>query len=240
MHLFNLKLSAAETVLLDGRVSFAAQAVVERAKVTLEIMRDDGLAENEAAMVAAILGAAQEKGRVTHAPVSIRHCPCCNRSDGYYEVRRSTAYKSKGQPDYDKPKLFAAYDLNRGFVVVQHAISLGYCTECGPRILPALLKRLTEMTVAVPQTLSGEPPRYSVHDMMSCSNCNWEGAEISLMANRNGWSHVNRRCPSCDHEDGVFVRDPKINRITGVHVIYDGQEKVFLEPMGLPVKATSA
>lgn len=199
---FTVKLTAAEAVILDGRVSEEAQAVVNRAKDTLALSYS-GLAEKEAAMVAKIISVAREKGRLTYSRKAITSCPCCGRRDGYYVHARTGKYHRRGQPNYNSPKTFMGYGMDEGFVTVQHHISVGYCDQCKPRVDPVLLPLLEGIEADYSKHWAEAPHRFRRFDNRVCTSCGWEGHEGQMRQARtlmgDGWYPAG--CPNCTAEN---------------------------------------
>lgn len=201
---FTVKLTAEEAKLLDGKVGPEAQAVVSRA---IDALTFASLGEKQAAMVATVLDVARTKGRVTYRATVIRSCPCCGRSDGYWPVKRATRWKRKGQPDYDKPKVFGAYDLDCGFVTVQNHISVGFCSTCGPLVEPVIKERLKAIPCETPAYWPDMPQRFRRWDKMKCGSCGWEGHEGQLRPLRTlfGDGFYQGGCPACSAENAPFA-----------------------------------
>ena len=199
---FAIRLTAEEAARLDGHCSPDAQAVVDRAKSVLALA-GCGLSEKEAAMVASIVAVAREKGRLTFATTRITSCPCCGRNDGYFPHQRSGKFHRKGQPNYRAPKTFAGYDLDQGFVIVQHHISVGFCETCRPRIEPVLLPLLSEVRADYPDRWQDAPHRYRRFENKVCTACGWEGHEGQMKPLRTlmGDGHYPGGCPSCPAEN---------------------------------------
>lgn len=210
---FLLSLTAEEAALLDGRVSAAAQSVVERAKEVLALS-SSGLSEKEAAMVAEIVATARSRGRLTFAPRRIEACPCCGRRDGYYPHQRSGKYHRKGEPNYKTPKTFAGYDLDQGFIVMQGHIGVGFCETCRERVEAVLLPLLAGVEAEYPERWHGAPQRFRRFDHKRCTACGWEGHEGEMRQFRTlmGDGAYPGGCPKCPAENlplGRRVIEPR-------------------------------
>ena len=195
-HTISLELTVQEILLLDGQCRPEIQEAVERAKLASTL--SGGLSESEAEMVAKILDVARKNGRLTFVPTTISYCPCCKRNDGYWPVKRATKYKTRGEPDYDKPKLFPAWELDRGFVVVKNHVRAGVCETCRPRVFPVLAERLAGMRAELPKEITGIEPRYKRVAHMACAACGWQGleTEVGLLPAMFGGTYRGQ-CPSC-------------------------------------------
>ena len=206
-----VKLTHEELQLLDGKVSDEAQKVVDQAKVALAVRVGTELTPGEAEMVAKIVAAAKANGKLTFNAVSIKLCPCCGRSDGYWPLKRARRYQRAGEPNYDSPKLFRGYDCNRGFVTMDKHIFTGFCDSCKDRVLPALRPLLTDIKAEMPESLTGVPMLYRKWGNRECAGCGWKGHEGQmgmLPAMMQGMYHG--FCPQCGVENLLFRDSIKI------------------------------
>lgn len=216
---FSVSLNASEAMRLDGHCRPEVQVVVERARDTLALA-GSGLVEKQAAMVARIVATAREKGRLTFTRTLITSCPCCGRRDGYHVYPRAGRYHRKGAPNFSKPKTFMGYDLDRGFVSVQHHISVGFCETCRPQVEPVLVPLLAKVQVDCPTYWEAAPHRWVRHENKVCTACGWEGHEgemrqaLTLM----GDGFYPAGCPSCDAENRPLTR-PVIERRDGFTLV---------------------
>lgn len=231
---FEVKLTASEATLLDGQCRPEVQAVVDRAKDALRLTTA-GLAEREAAMVAKIVAVAREKGRVTFSSAPISRCPCCGRSDGYHPHARTGRYHRKGQPNYKTPKLFTGWDLDRGFVTVQHSIYTGFCASCRPRVEPVLLDALSDVRTDTPDHWTGAPHRYRRFDNMHCKSCDWRGHEGQMRPLRTlmGDGTYPGGCPKCPAEN-TPLGQRRIERAEGFTLV----ERAAASAPPAPTRAT--
>ncbi|HEY9219575.1 MAG TPA: hypothetical protein VIO94_16120 [Phenylobacterium sp.] len=210
---FAVNLTAEEALRLDGACRPDVQAIVDRAKTALQL-RSSGLSEKEGAMVATILTVAKEKGRLTYDRSPITRCPCCGRHDGYHTYSRAGRYHRKGQPNYSAPKTFMGFDLNRGFVTVQHHISVGYCTDCRGRVEAVLLPLLADERVDCPDHWAAAPHRFRRFDNKTCTACGWEGHEGQMRPRRTlmGDGTYPGGCPNCPAENAPLSRAVIVSR----------------------------
>lgn len=226
--LYDAKLSADEMLLLDGRCRPEVQTVVESARRAISL-RSMGLPDGLAKMASAIVDVALTDGRLIYSPTRIRYCPCCGRSDGYWPVARSTRYKTKGRPDYDKPKTFPARELQRRFVVIQHSIYAGFCDRCEPQMLPVLRTLLAEVKAEIPEALSGRPSAWIWQRNRHCKQCGWTGHEGEMKRSRAlmGDGTFPSGCPSCG-AGGMFS---SVVEIADGHTLVAADARTCLEHM---------
>lgn len=189
-----------ELVLLDGQVRPEVQAIVDIARTTLALSESDGLSMMEANMVATICDTAAHKGRLSFARAGISRCPCCGRTDGYHLVKRASKYKRKGDRDLGKPKTFAAWDLDRGFVTIKNHIRTGFCESCRDRVEPILCERLANIRVEIPEYWKDAPHRWKRYEISTCTQCGWSGHEGEMRPIRTltGNGTYPGGCPQCD------------------------------------------
>lgn len=200
-----------ELTLLDGQCSAKVQEQVEWAKERIKAASTlSALPTRLAQFVADVISLAKKKGEITYCHESITHCALCGRDDGYFPVARATKYKRKGQPDYDKPKVFGGIDLNRGMVVMKHHVSLGGCEACVEQAKPYILDALKDAKVQLPKSLTGEWPRYVKSQHYGCSKCGWKGVEIAMGRLRTlmGDGYYHGECPSCKTQNRPLGSNP--------------------------------
>jgi len=206
-------------LLLDGKCDAKTQDEIERLKSSIAIAKDSSLPEREAAMVVEIVSYARKNGRLTYQHVQIKRCPCCNRFDGYWPVRRSTRFKTKGNPDHDHPKVFSAIDLGRGFLTFPNFIFIGYCESCKPRVEPVLLPLIQDLKAEFPKHWEAAPHKWKRYDNQKCNGCGWvghEGQMIHLHAIMGGT--YPGQCPKCGAQN-VFLGRRNIESIEGFTMV---------------------
>lgn len=172
-----VKLTSSEIILLDGKCSPKVQEAVERAKLALETSRGFDIPDHIAVMISKIVEEAEKTGKLVHESTDICRCPCCSRTDGYRIYNGRSKYKRKGQPDYDKPILFGAWEFKYRFVRMRSYISLGFCDTCITAAMPALKAALENVKAEIPESITGFPSKWKRYDAMKCSGCGWEGHE---------------------------------------------------------------
>ena len=196
--LYSVKLTADELLTLDGHCTPSVQGLVDQMKEARSMM-ESGLRECVAAMIASVVAQAEKDGRLVFRRQSITRCPCCSRSDGYYPVKRSSRYKRRGQPDFDRPKTFSGYELRHSRVSFKHSISRGFCESCLPEALPALTAALADTKAEIPEKLTGIAPRWKWQQKRLCTKCGWTGHEGEMVRERtlvgDGWYPA--KCPKC-------------------------------------------
>lgn len=211
-----------EMVILDGHCRSEIQSKVDEAKERLSaVAKMDGLlAPRLAQFIADVIALAKSKGVISYARETIPTCPLCNRNDGYYPVQRTTKYKRKGEPDRDRPILFAARDFDRGFVNFKNRVSLGGCEACVSAALPFIMAELADLKVELPRSLTGlVEPRYKVAVACKCSKCGWEGHELELgLLPAVMGGEYRGKCPKCDAVNLPFggtliVRDHDVKTV---------------------------
>lgn len=207
--LYKVELCLDEILRLDGACRPEIQLVVEQARTTVELAKE--LPQPLAKMVSTVLGVAETDGRLVYERTNVRRCPCCGRSDGYWPVRRSTRYKTRGKPDYDKPRLFCAWGLQRRFLHIQNHLSVGVCETCAPQVLPVLRARLDGVKAEIPEALLGRPSTWKWKQNRECTQCGWSGHEGQMIEERtimgDGWYPA--KCPKCN-AGGAFSSAVKL------------------------------
>lgn len=203
--LYKVELSLDEMLKLDGVCRPEIQSVVEQARTTAEIAKE--LPEKLAKMVTTIIDVAKLEGRLVYERTNVTKCPCCERFDGYWTVKRATRYKRRGSPDYDKPKVFTAWSVQRRFLHVHHHVSVGFCESCAPQVLPVLGARLVGVKAQIPEELTGRKSEWLWQQNRECSACGWKGHEGQMIQERtlmgDGWYPA--KCPSCKSGGGFSM-----------------------------------
>lgn len=207
---YKVKLLPAELLLLDGKCSPQTQLLVEQCKHAAVLGEGGCLTQRQCNMIAKIVRMAKESGRVTFCATRISTCPSCGRNDGYYCYPGSSRTHRKGAPNYDTPKTFIGYDLNRGFVTMKNTIWDGWCESCDKAMRPAVLSALDGVRCEIPESLSGSPPKYLRFDNKQCK-CGWTGheGEMGLLPTLFDNGRYRGKCPKCSAENHLFTTNIK-------------------------------
>lgn len=221
-----VELTSSEIILLDGKCSPKVQEAVERAKLALETSGKFDIPDHVAVMISKIVEEAEKSGRIVHEWTQIRRCPCCSRTDGYRIYKGRSKYKRKGQPDYDNPILFGAYEFKHSFVRIRSYISLGFCDTCVTVAMPALKSALESVKAEIPESITGFPPKWKRYDTMKCTECGWEGHEGQMrrLPTLIGYGTYPGGCPNCKAENMLFAR--AIKGAGGFALVETNTEKV--------------
>lgn len=214
--MYELKLTAEEAVLLDGKVNKEAQLIIDNAKLALTLV---DAPEWAAKMVSEIIAEANKSGKLRHAHKYVNYCKACGKSAGYATYKRNGRYHLKGQIDYNKPLRFSAWEVADDFITCTNSVRLGYCEYCKDTILPALQPLLQTTKAEIPETLSGVPKKWVKSPHVKCTACAWEGHQRQLGKLRtlleDGFYYG--ACPSCGAENKLFTN--KINTLTTFEVV---------------------
>jgi hypothetical protein len=186
--LYTVKLTAAEMMLLDGRVGPEAQEEVDLAKEATRIAAAHGLGERAARFVAATVRVAARQGfLVMRGTTSMASCPVTGKSP-------ETVRKSKRSSEMVTRPL-PVYELNGSRVVIIGYPRLGVTAEGLVLIRPALAAELSKVRAQWPEKLLGAPCPWRREDVVRCAKCGWSGREGE--AHRHCWNKRHRVCPSC-------------------------------------------
>lgn len=219
----SVKLTPAELLLLDGKVSDEVQKEINTVKISNTI--DPDLSESERLMIAELITIAKSKKRLTYSRANISSCPCCKTSKGYHLYTRSSRSHRKGDKNYSNPIVFTGFDLDRGVVTMQNYISRGFCGFCEDRVKPELVKQLLMIVdqekIQLPEALTGVSQKYFVVDKVRCIECSWEGLEDEMkkLPAMMGGEYFGG-CPKCEAKNLPFGRT-KIERNGFTTVDYD-------------------
>jgi hypothetical protein len=202
--MYTLNLYEEEVLLLDGKVNGTAQIQVNNAKLAAEL-KEYPFNKQQRKILVEIVERAKEYGKLTRQYTSITHCGFCGRKDGYYQVRRTTKYKQKGEPDYNKPKVFGAYDYDSGFVRISNRVSKGGCLDCVKVIEPVLKELLKDIPAELPPELASDR-KWKKYDNQHCTKCDWRGheGEMGNLRTLMGDGYYKGKCPKCGAENGLF------------------------------------
>lgn len=208
-----IHLTDPELVILDGRVSPAAQVLVDAAKERLDMAEHlSWLPKPLAGLIADIRTHALKEGRLSYSSEYVTDCRICGRKSEYALHKRTTRYHRKGEKDYDKPIRFPAIDFARGFVRISGYISLGACKDCVELAKPHLLSVLSEVKAEIPEALMGAKPKWVRVNKMLCKGCGWTGHELEMgeLPTLMGDGYYRGKCPKCPAENRIFqtIIDP--------------------------------
>lgn len=218
---YDVKLSAAELQLLDGRCSHDVQQAVNLAKAAAEHAFGFGAHPNSERLsrfVAEVKAEAVERGHLMWQHKSLRSCPLCRKSAGYAKYKSG---RNRGQDNWDKPRTFSGYELAIRCVIMQGHATLGCCADCMELCKPVLREALVGIRAQLPEALQtpGETS-FERFDRVECTRCAWRGHE-GLMGRRPTWDYGGTYpaiCPQCKAENAPM--GPRlIERIDGFEVV---------------------
>lgn len=209
---WEVKLTSAELVLLDGKCSASTQEVVNRAKMSLSFT-GSALTDAQAKLVADIVAEATTKKKLVFDYTPITYCRLCKR----IAPPRLT---QRGRPRRDGSQLtFAGIEFRKSFVRIHDHISLGGCEECVKAILPTLKTALEGVEAEMPESITGIKPRFKRHDAVKCKNCGWRGGEHQMTRKPALMSGTYPSgCPNCKAENRAFGPDI-IETLRGEYVL---------------------
>lgn len=206
-----------EIVLLDGKCGEKAQAEVNAAKLRLAaVAAFVGLDAKYAGFIADAVSLAKTDGRLGVRWEYGTWCRLCKRSAGYAKYKQSGRYHKKGDENRKKPLTMPLIDLRVSFVTIKGHVSMGCCDQCWAIIKPELKKALASVQAQMPESLTGEPPKWRRFDNRQCRRCGWKGHEGQMMRlpTLMGDGHYFGGCPNCDAEN-VFLGRPLIEAAEG-------------------------
>lgn len=202
--IYKVNLTASEAVLLDGKVSKEAQAVVDSAKLAMSLQGPDSLMDSHRKLIADLVEFAKIEGVLIRRKSLTTRCPTCGLSKGYETHRRSGKYHRKGQPNYDRPVWIPCIDYKP--TMVQGYVKHGCCEDCASIVEPLLKLALADVVAQLPDALAGNK-RYRKYDNVKCTACNWEGHKGEMIKCRtlmgDGWYPA--QCPKCKAKNELFA-----------------------------------
>lgn len=203
---YDLKLTAEQAVMLDGKVDQKNQEIINQAKFA-NSLKTENLSDSQKRMVGKIVSIAKEKSLLTKYLVPARRCPCCEKTAGYALHKGTGRYHKKGQPNHNKPLNLMVYDLDRGFVVMSNTVFEGYCRDCEPIVEPVLKAALMGIRAELPNSLASEI-KYKRFSDKKCLDCGWEGYEGQMIKLRTMFNdgHYYGECPSCHAQNKPMGR----------------------------------
>lgn len=215
--MWKLELTTDEALLLDGRVSPEAQAVVNKARFASTL---SGLTEAQAKVVSNAHSIAVDTGILLWASRSIDFCPICKKTGDY------PVYKSgprRGRPkDGARRRCFRGIETKDSFIRVQGHISCGGCAECMEALRPTLTAALADVQAQVPDAISAEGrTSWKRFDDVECNHCGWEGHEglVGPVRTMFGDGFYPGICPGCFSERPIMGAD--LFKRKGTHSVVD-------------------
>ena len=235
--MWKLELTTEETLLLDGKVSGEAQAVVDQARFASTLT---DLNPEQAKVAGEAYALALARHRLVWRQTSIDFCPICKR-EGEYPVYKS-GYRKGMRKDRSRPRCFAGIEVKDSFIRIRGHVSVGGCLDCMTPVQQVLTKALAQHEVELPKELSAEGRLpYKLYGKCTCTKCGWEGHEglLGPVSTLFGNGHFPGICPSCFAEQQPLGRDVFTKHAT--HAIADSRTLPRWErTMGLmrPVSTT--
>lgn len=202
VHLIDEELSR-----LDGHVSAKVQVEVSKALVRLEDKKGLGAVPDQYRdFVARIIEEAKSAGRLVFWQKRLRSCDVCGKAAGYAKYKRRSRYHDKGDPNYDKPLTTWGVDFADRSIVIRNRATLGCCLTCWKEIKPFLGDALRGVKSAIPEKVTGYPPKWKWHRNRRCKRCGWEGHEGQMGKRRTmmGDGNYPAGCPACSAENLAF------------------------------------
>ena len=202
---------AGSVLLQNNGLSEEVKAVIKVAKMERRLCKEYNIPANIASMVGKIIRTAISEGKLSYVPVRVSTCPCCCRNEGYHPHERDKYTKSfgsrflttrKGDPNYNKPRLFTCYDLGRGCVTISHIVFTGYCEKCAPIVETVLMSELAELDYEHPPGWPILTNRFKRYGRSRCKQCKWEGGENEMLQliPLSGSGTYPGGCPRCGAE----------------------------------------
>lgn len=199
---------------LDGCGDPDVQAAIDRVRERLAIAADHGtLTEGQAQFVAKALALARTSGRLDLTRVDLVYCDVCKKRAGYAKYKSGPR---RGKNNYDKQLSFYGVDLGVRSVSMRGYANCGCCQDCWDAAKPVLIQRLPDVPAQVSKFITGEDPKYTRHDIRSCSSCGWEGSERLMTRRRTlmGDGTYPAGCPECGAEN-LFMGRTFITTVSG-------------------------
>jgi hypothetical protein len=203
-----VKLTEKELFMLDGNCSQKVQDMINKIKMTYDILSNNlGLAKMEAYFIAKIIEEAKINGILTYQEISIRTCQLCDKEEKYHKYPRYSRYHNKGENNYDKPILYFGVELAVRTVIIQHVPTLGCCLDCYKIIKEALIYELEtrKIRAEIHESIIGHKPIYKKYRNIKCKKCDWIGHE--------GKRREYYKCPKCGERSFAFLDGFVIERI---------------------------
>lgn len=202
---YEIKLLFEELKELDGKVSEAAQKVIDQVKkeyaygFSLPIINE-------------ILRKSEETGELTWRYKQIRSCDYCDKKHDYYRYPRSGRYHSKGDKNFNNPIYYSGIKFHEGFVTVQ---GLGdMCSECNEKynIINQLIDYILDNDLKIQiQKNDYRDSRYLKDDIRICYSCDYEMAESEMGKESTimGDGYYPSSCPKCSAKSSAFGKSHK-------------------------------
>lgn len=195
-----------EALLLDGKCSPKAQALVDAAKLRVAARSQFAhLSAVDAGFIADVVSHAAAEKKLVYQTRAIDKCKLCGAGGEYARHARTTRSHRRGQINYDRPIRIGGIELRERFVIVTGYVSLGACSACMERLKPDLRAALADLNVEMPDALAGER-RWKRWPVVECSKCKWRGHEGEMGKLRtlmgDGW--YPGQCPKCPAQNMPF------------------------------------
>lgn len=214
----SVKLSEDELLHLDGKVSDEVQKEIDALKRSRTYTSDP--------WVGAIVTKALEDGKLTVHRRSLSSCQKCKTRPGYAKYKSGPR---KGQSNYAKELCIHGYSFCDGFCILRNYSSLGFCQECGTK----LLADVRGILLANDLPVEFEDSLWVVEPMRECYACKALMGEFDMGMKHTlmGDGLYPAGCPSCGAESVFFGlqhkrKGQRVVRKTGLKQVKNIWERV--------------
>lgn len=219
---YDVKLTYSELLLLDGKTSEKAQAIIDVAKKENSI----GF---ELPIMNEVITEAEKLGKLTWRHDSGRSCRYCDKSYDYARYKRSSRFHNKGDQNYEKPLYYRGIQFNTGFVVTTGTFDM--CLDClgEQNVLERIIHYIVDNDLKIEiQKNKYVETKYLKDDKRVCYSCK-EGMYESEMGRQRAMMGGTYpcNCPKC----GAGSDGRESHKITDDfrHILNPEHGKVFIE-----------
>ncbi len=220
-----------ELIELDGRCRPEVQQEVEAARLRLRyrLLLPD-LPARLSGFVADVVSEATRTGILIQSRRSISYCSLHGGSAGYRVFKSGPR---KGRRDPDRPLYLWGVEFANRFIIMEHHVTLGGCTDCIKQVEPYLPMALQGVPAQLPEALRTEgDPVWTRRGLRRCTRCEWSGHEgqMGRLPTLMGSGTYPGVCPSCKAKDVLFSGEGKVfEPRKGYALTAPGQETIIWE-----------